>query len=157
MQHITIRMIAFLLLCGFTFADDAPKPPAAEPVVTEIGQRRTPCYGTCPVYAVTIKRDGTFKYHGTEFVNHKGDWTGHLADSEFQRLAKLVLAADFANLKEKYSETITDHATVYTRVDIDGKSKVVEDYAHAGPEALRALEDAILSAIDHATWDNPKK
>jgi hypothetical protein len=34
---------------------------------------------------------------------------------------------------------------------------VVKDYAHAGPEALRALEDAILTAIDHATWDKRKE
>jgi hypothetical protein len=30
------------------------------------------CYGTCPVYALTIHDDGRFEYHGARFVKLAG-------------------------------------------------------------------------------------
>jgi hypothetical protein len=32
--------------------------------ITEIGIERTPCLGTCPIYTLVVKNDGTFRYTG---------------------------------------------------------------------------------------------
>src|SRR3712207_4276863 len=46
--------------------------------ITEIGLERTPCHGTCPVYTVVIKSDGTLRYKGEAFVKRTGEHTGQV-------------------------------------------------------------------------------
>jgi len=124
--------------------------------VTEIGLERSPCYGTCPVYTVVIKADGTFRYKGERFVPRTGEHTGKVSVYGFNHLAQFIRDSGYADLQDDYSRTITDCPTAYTTAVIDGKRKVVRNYADAGPEKLWAVEQLIDKLLLEAKWDEKK-
>jgi hypothetical protein len=59
--------------------------------------------------------------------------------------------------ESEYSRMITDHATTYTTVVMNGKRKVIRNYANAGPTALWAIEQLIDGLITKAQWDGAQK
>jgi hypothetical protein len=123
------------------------------PGVSEIGLERTLCYGDCPVYTVIIKSDGTFRYHGENHVKRKGEHTGKVTPTAFNRLAQFIHDSGFANMQHAYSRGVFDSATVYTTAVIDGKRKVISNYDNAGPTTLWAIEQLIDKLLLEAEWD----
>jgi hypothetical protein len=122
--------------------------------VTEVGLERSPCFGTCPVYTVLIKSDGTFRYKGVSNAQRQGDHTGKVSTYEFNQLAQFIKDSGYSELQDSYSRMVTDHPTVYTTVIIGGKRKVVSNYANAGPTKLWAVEELIDKLLLEATWDD---
>jgi hypothetical protein len=121
--------------------------------ITEIGLERTPCFGTCPSYTVIIKSDGTFRYTGENYVARKGKHTGKVSQSAFNQLAQFMKESGFTQLQDSYSRTVTDNPTVFTTAVVDGKRKVVSNYANAGPTKLWVIEQVIDKLLLEATWD----
>jgi hypothetical protein len=123
--------------------------------ITEIGLERTGCLGTCPVYTVIIKSDGTFRYHGERYVKREGDFTGRVANSEFTRLARFIREAGYAELKDEYDDPHTDGPTAYTKVATASGFKVVRNCDNSGPPKLWAIEELIDKLLMNAVWDEP--
>lgn len=124
--------------------------------VTEVGLERSRCYGTCPVYTVVIKSDGTFRYKGKMHVQRVGNHSGKVSEYTFNQLAQFIKESGYAELQDSYSRTVTDNPTVYSTVVIDGKRKVISNYANAGPTKLWAVEELIDKLLLEATWDDDK-
>lgn len=123
--------------------------------ITEIGLERTLCFGTCPVYTVIMKSDGSLRYYGKRYVEKKGKLTGQVSKSRFNQLAQFIKDADFMELEHSYDRPVTDLPTVYTKVVMDGRQKVVRNYANAGPTKLWAIEQLIDKLLAEAEWDTP--
>jgi hypothetical protein len=121
--------------------------------ITEIRLRRTPCYGTCPVYSVTIHGDGRFEYHGERYVGRLGSHTGRVHPWALKRLAQFLREVGFMDFEDAYASPATDGATVYTTVVLDGARKEVRHYANAGPAALWAVEELVDLLLCKAEWD----
>jgi hypothetical protein len=121
--------------------------------ITEITLERTPCFGTCPVYKVTLRRDGTAFYEGNEYVRQMGKHRGTIEAPLFDRLAQRVAGKGFFDLEGHYSEPVTDHPSVITTVLRGGTRKRVDRYANAGPRALKTLERAIDAAANRIGWE----
>jgi hypothetical protein len=122
--------------------------------LTEIGLEHAGCYGPCPRYTVFIRRDGSVLYRGGEYAKRKGEYTGRVSEKSFARLAQFILESGFLELQNSYSIGTTDLATVYTTVVVNGKRKVVSDYADAGPTKLWAVEQLIDKLLLEVTWDD---
>ncbi len=127
---------------------------SADHGVTEIHLERTRCYGTCPVYSVTIKNDGSFVYHGKAHVDHIGEYRGTVSKWAFNQLASFIKDADYMNLESNYKSRITDMATVKTAVKMGGEKKTVSNYANAGPAKLWAIEQLIDKIVMEGDWEN---
>lgn len=128
--------------------------------ITEITVERTACYGTCPVYKVTLRSDGTVSYEGKEFVKAKGRRSGRISPVDFQQLARQVQHIGFFDMKDEYvskqnpngsRSRVTDLPTTLTTVQQGKNRKTVKDY-YGGPEALRELEDLIDRVSRSETW-----
>lgn len=121
--------------------------------VTEIGLERTPCYGTCPVYTVIIKNDGTFRYQGGENTKRRGKHTGTVDVSRFNALAEFLLESGYMQLESAYTLRVTDMPTAYTAAVVNGKRKIVSNYGGVGPAKLWAVEQLIDKLLLEAEWD----
>jgi len=121
--------------------------------ITEIGLERTQCYGECPVYSVVIRRNGTFRYEGIDYVQRKGYQTGTVDEWQFHELSQFIRDAGYMQLADSYSINITDLPTVYSTVVMNGKRKVIKHYANAGPTKLWAIEQLIDRLLADAHWD----
>ncbi|HEX8891081.1 MAG TPA: DUF6438 domain-containing protein [Pyrinomonadaceae bacterium] len=119
--------------------------------ITEVTLERTACYGTCPIYKVTLSSDGTIIYEGERFVQMMGTYKGTAYG--FDRLAKLILAENYFNLKDEYTRPITDMPSAVTSVVRGGKRKTIVDYAGTGPVELWGIEMVIDGMLKNARLD----
>ncbi len=107
---------------------------------------RTPCFGACPVYTVTIYTDGTVVYNGERFVDVESEQTGSIDPSEVDQLVAGFEAAGYFDWNDEYTEMhISDLPTITTSVTRDGVTKSITRYAgdSSAPIALPYLENWI--------------
>jgi membrane dipeptidase len=104
--------------------------------------QRTACFGTCPVYSVTIADDGTVTYEGIEHTKVTGKQTWKIDRAAVRALAKEMQDANYFDLENEYRALVTDHPTVYTSLTIGSRTKKVKNYV-AGPPRLKEMEERI--------------
>lgn len=118
---VTTTLAIFLGAC-------APKEPAGIPADFRIALDRGPCFGTCPVYTITVSADGSLTYDGRQFVDVVGEQTASLQASEVQELVDAVIAADFFSLADTYTVPATDLPSITMVVTLNGRTKSVYHY-----------------------------
>jgi len=124
---------------------------------TRITLERGECYGSCPVYSLSIAGDGTVSYFGEMYVNVKGPASKQVPVSDVQALVDQMLDADYFNLSvpdDCPAGVSTDAASATTSLTLDGQTHTVDHYFgnHCAPSALHPLQDAIDSAAAIDTW-----
>lgn len=110
---------------------------------------RSGCYGTCPIYDVTIRGDGTVAYSGGSFVLVEGEHRAATSKATVQCLLDAFRAADFWSFAPNYEAPITDSATYKLKLSIGGQQKEVVDYvgeAIGMPKAVTELERLVDAA-----------
>jgi hypothetical protein len=181
-QAQTYQIGAEIRLTGvFTGTTDDPwiAPTAALPVAVatptavpadilkdvQIMLARTPCFGFCPVYTLTIHGDGTVNYTGTGYVATRGAQTGHITPAQVQELLAFFEKAGYTALNAEYTNmSITDLPYVQTSLTLGGQTHTVNHYLgdHSAPVKLQLLEDKIDQVVNSAQWikqgpDDPKQ
>ena len=111
-----------------------------DPIVITI--KRTPCFGTCPDYDVTMRGDGTVTYEGRSDVRIAGERTWKVDPAAVRALAREMEQAGYFELQDEYTAHVTDLPTTYTSLTIGSRTKKVKNYYKA-PEKLRELENRI--------------
>jgi hypothetical protein len=125
---------------------------------------RTGCFGTCPIYKLTITAEGEVVFEGRRFVKQERA-TKKSAISQ-ERLKKLIAEFDrvkFFSLEDDYTsgprvcaEEWTDSPSAYTFIRINGKSKTVKHYHGCRgpkvPKELTELENKIDEIVNTEQW-----
>jgi len=116
---------------------------------------RHPCFGSCPVYSLTIYGNGTVNYEGFDFVNPMGKKTIQISPDTVSELVDRFYEIDYFSLNDRYETPAFDHSAVSTTITIDNYSKSVYNYAKKGPQKLQSLEKMIDDAtISSLSWDD---
>ncbi|MBI1257727.1 MAG: hypothetical protein GC204_09675 [Chloroflexi bacterium] len=134
--------------------------PEATPEITPEGQvaitlERTACFGTCPVYTVTIYTDGRVVYNGEQFVDVKGEQTSSIDPATVEQLIAGFEAVGYFDWNDSYTDMyITDQPYITTTVRRDGVTKQIDRYAgdESAPLALPYLENWIDLVANTNAW-----
>lgn len=130
------------------------------PPDASIRLQRTSCFGTCPVYTVTIDARGTVTYDGERFVRVVGRQTAQIEPSVVAGLLAKADAIGFFQMRDAYRAIehpdgtvtiVTDLPTTIVTVTVNGRMKQVIDYV-AAPEALAEFEREIDAAAGTKQW-----
>jgi hypothetical protein len=78
-MKLVMTIAALALLAGCATPGTAEPPQAAETIHYETG----PCFGACPVYAVTVSSDGTGTFEGKRFTAVTGEQAFTLTPAQF--------------------------------------------------------------------------
>jgi len=116
---------------------------------------RTACYGTCPVYNLTIHGNGTVVYEGKRFVNITGIRTITISDGEVRQLISEFETIDYFSLNDNYTQKIaTDMPSATTSISVNGKTKTISHYHGdtSAPTVLILLEDKIDEIVNSSQW-----
>jgi hypothetical protein len=134
-------------LCLVPLLVETQKRPAVvlPPKIRQISFERTYCFGTCPVYRVTINADGTVLFKGVAHVIRKGVYKGKIEPEEFKRLATVTEKLGFFGMKTYYGLGMTDLPSQIITVVTDKGVRRVEEYGGGGPDGLWALQRLIDS------------
>ena len=138
---------ALVLACSVACAS------AQEPI--RITLSRTPCFGNCPVYTVSMSEDGAVRYEGVQGVRVSGARTWKIAPEAVHALAADMVKAGFFEMKDEYTALITDLPTITTTLTRGSRTKTIKDYFGA-PAALKELEARIdqVSGVRAYVWVN---
>lgn len=127
--------------------------------ITKITLERTPCYGPCPVYRVTVLGTGEVEYFGEACVDKAGTHRWRISRRRLQRLEEAFERANYLHLEDDYTEYgVTDAPGCLTSVEYDdGTSKNIVHYhgAPAAPDALTELEDEIDRIVGVERYTEP--
>ncbi|MEM6772374.1 MAG: DUF6438 domain-containing protein, partial [Bacteroidota bacterium] len=120
---------------------------------------KTPCYGDCKQYAVTIYDDGLVVMHGKKNVIRKGYYTQRIANLEQSELWQYFREATAEGLLRVYpageAAPADVPATVLTYLGVDGQPQAIRVYADA-PEKLQRLFDLIEEMAESGAWQIAK-
>ena len=116
---------------------------------------RGECFGSCPIYRVTIHGDGRVVFLGGKYTGRPGLHESRIPPSAVHALFEKFRAASFFALNDDYSADITDHPSYTVVLAYDGRRKMVTDYVGrlAGmPLVVTELEGAIDEAANTPQW-----
>jgi hypothetical protein len=151
-----MRLALVLALWSVAYADNSV-PPAGKKTRVMATLERTMCFGTCPVYRLTIFSDGRVEWEGKNFVKVPGKASAQLSAVELQSLRVAFEYAHYFELNDKYDcYEVTDAPSANTSYD-DGKRKKAIPHYHGcrtppGIAALSTLEGQIDQIVRSERW-----
>lgn len=135
--------------------------PPAEREGSLVTLERTPCYGECPVYQVSIAGDGAVEFAGKRFVAHLGLATAQVPVARVDTLLRALETGGYFGFADLYVADspacgyyAADAPTVITSVTAGGRTKTIRhDYGCAGaPAGLIRLERLIDEVAGTGRW-----
>lgn len=129
---------------------------------------RTACFGTCPIYTVTVQGDGTVNYVGEKFVKVEGTQTRQISREALIELLRLFYTSDFFSFRDEYLEgrdinveadgtvqqvnvSVTDLPTTIVTLQVASSIKSVRAY-YLAPDALYTIATKIDETAGTAEW-----
>lgn len=117
--------------------------------------QRTPCFGRCPIYTITVYEDGSVIYEAEEFVQEKGAFYGKVEEDKIRKLMQRAEAINFFELNDEYdNEYVTDLPSTITTLRKDGELKQVIN-RYQGPEELHKFEKYFDQLFLDLNWSSP--
>ena len=158
-------VVSFLLLvigvyaCATANGAQRRARPRAKVITLERGQ----CFGTCPVYKLTIYSDGTVRYQGIRYVKNLGSASARISRArlrelvlEFQNIYYFNLPDSFTPGNKQCSEYVTDMPSATTSLMWQGRSKTIHHYhgcrGTSALDNLTELENKIDKAVGVTKW-----
>lgn len=102
---IGTALLALHALAPSTAVADTPHTAtrASTPPFDELRMSRSGCYGTCPIYTITVSGDGHVTWHGENFVRVLGPAEAQLSAVQMQALRIELDRADLTRLRDTYA------------------------------------------------------
>lgn len=116
---------------------------------------REACFGSCPVYTVTIYTDGTVEFNGERFVDVEGEQTTTIDPAVVEQMIAGFEAAGYFEWNDEYTEMrVSDLPYFTSSATRDGETKQIRHYAgdENAPLLLSYLENWIDYAANTAQW-----
>lgn len=115
-----------------------------------LSMERTPCFGKCPNYKITIFNTGRVIYEGFNFVEKKGKFETQLTSVQLKEIKSQMKIINIYSMKDKYDSNITDIPSCLIYINDNGKKKKIYD-RYGAPDKLREFE----KLIDYHVLNNP--
>jgi len=118
--------------------------------------QRTPCFGRCPIYTLTVYEDGTVIYYAEKFVEKEGKFQAKVGEEKIRKLIKKAETIGYFEMKAKYdSDGVTDVPSTITTLRRDDELKQIVN-RFQGPEPLSEFEnyfDDLFLNLEWSTMD----
>ena len=149
LQFLTLFALAFILLaatCRPLSTKDLDK---LEP---RIEMFKGACFGSCPVYKLTIYEGGIAAYEGQRCTNRIGLHTKLLDQNVYKDLIAAFDASNFWGYQNAYKAQIPDLPTVTLTYYKDGQTKSVKG-KDGRPQQIVELEDMLTAIAEQGGWE----
>ena len=142
------------------FVNQTGKPTGSDDQIT---LERTACFGTCPMYTLTIKGDGSVTFDGKRFTKTIGTANGKITPADFRSLVREFEKINYFSLPDSYTpgtrecpQRVTDMPSANTSIHVNGRTKIVAHYHGCGTAGalakLTALENKIDEVVGTEKW-----
>ncbi len=122
--------------------------------IREIKLTTTACYGTCPVFELTIESGRTAIYNAVEYNEENGKFRGTIDAIVFNTLINTINYIKLKKLKNEYAVDWTDDQTAILEIKYNnGQVKKIKDYGLIGTFGLRNVYDQIFALRKTQEWE----
>lgn len=122
-----------------------------------ISQTKGYCFGTCPVYKLKIRANGTLELKAIDNLKlQNGDYTTTIPQSEIEALYAIALEVNYFGMQNEYDDQYIQDvpATYISLMNNDTKQiKHIKDRWKA-PAELKTLENAIHKLVEQLEWQS---
>ena len=119
---IFFSLLALLLISGCGSSKKALQAPKDFALTIQ----RTACFGTCPIFVLTVNHKGIVDYKGERFVQYIGHYRKHLEPAKFKFIVEKMQNSKFNEMNDNYdNEGISDLPSVIITYTSGGKTKTV--------------------------------
>ncbi len=138
------------------FIEENPLP--AEHKIEKIEYNTTGCFGTCPVFKMTIRTDRSSVWEAiryNQFGSHKsaGTYSCTITEDKYAELTNLLNYIDFEKLQLDYAVRWTDDQQATLTITFDnGQSKTILDYGLLGTYGLNRVHQLMFNLRENQDW-----
>ncbi|MEZ5047743.1 MAG: TonB family protein [Chitinophagaceae bacterium] len=125
----------------------------AQDGISSISMERTPCFGKCPAFIITIQDNGKVQYIGKSNSLFSGKINGKLKMKYINRLFDKYEDKDFFNLPDMYKVKTSDVSKTHFKIIKNNQGKMIKN-ANEGPDYLHDLSNEIMELIPKIKWKN---
>ncbi len=119
--------------------------------------QRTNCFGRCPVYILTVFKDGRLEYFGKKFTPREGKYNAKVDIKMVEKLIEKSKEIDFNGLENIYDkEAITDLPSTITSIRTNGQLKTIVNRFDA-PQQLRKFETFFDELFKEVEWTSSEE
>lgn len=114
--------------------------------------QKTACFGRCPIYTMTVYKDGRVEYFGKKFVEKEGRYTAKADQALIAELLEKAEKTEFFQFNDVYDkEAITDLPSVITSIKGEEGFKTVVNRFN-GPKELAEFQNYFEAAFEKLKW-----
>jgi hypothetical protein len=144
-----------VLLVGVSLLAAGLARAGATPSTFRVRLERTACFGSCPIYAVTVHGDGRVVFVGKRFVRATGVRRATISRASVAKLYAAVRKARVFELDGRYdSSNVSDLPAARLAVRLRLQTKRIYHYLGdaSAPARLKALECLIDRTAKTVRW-----
>ena len=131
--------------------------------ITKIEFGTTGCFGTCPVFDLTLVPEGkslfeakyyNFSQNLGERKEEEGDFEAVIKPSDFNAIVQMMNEMNIKDLESSYTVSWTDDQTAKLKISFaDGSMKYIQDYGMQGTRGLKILFQKLLALRFNQDWE----
>ncbi|KGO91446.1 DUF6438 domain-containing protein [Flavobacterium subsaxonicum] len=128
--------------------------------IEKIQFTKGPCFGSCPIFEITLNKDGSsvlladhFNTNGVSVIPEKCAFGSKIEKQDLTKIMNFLNYIDFPSLNDLYFVSYTDAPTATLVITYNnGKVKEIEDYGCRGNYALKSLYVALSELRFNQKW-----
>lgn len=116
------------------------------------------CYGTCPIFKLSINFDRTSKWTAEMYneIDNKeltGNFQTTISKDKYDEIVNLLNYIDFTTLKDSYAVRWTDDQSSTLKITYEnGKTKIINDYGLIGTFGLNRVYQLLFDLRENQIW-----
>lgn len=151
-QLLLLATFAVAAIFVFTNCNSTKKTSANFPPDSKlIEMYKGACFGKCPVFTLTVYRNGVVDYEGKRFTDKMGVYSKKLDATQLAELKKAIADAQMMTLKDEYESRIPDLPMTKITYFEGEKNKTVAGKEDR-PEKLMAAEKILVTISKSEGW-----
>ncbi len=121
-----------------------------------IAYSKSPCYGRCPTFKMTVYQDGWTIFEGKRFTVVEDTLVMQLTPAQLATLTEQCDKADIWSAEKSYGMRIQDLPTTTVHLYEGGKDKAIQWRARQ-PERLKNFDKQMMGFVIEQGWVAPRK
>lgn len=143
--------ILIITSCHFNKRQTSLNTQIGRPVSISI--ERTACFGTCPIYTLTVDSSGLLDFYGKRFTEMNGNWSNHIDKTEVDDFFNWIENENLNQYKNNYPSDYTDLPSVILTYTTIENVKVIQITGNR-PARVDTVVNKIDLFIKRANWEN---
>ncbi len=150
----TIIILFVLFYC--TACLDTTKPLKIKDSQKVVEMSKGPCFGSCPVYTLTVYETGIVTFKGVRFTDRQGLFTKKIDKSKVQQITNKCIASNLWQFDDVYKSNIADMATVSITY-FEGKEQKTISGKRERPMPVLEIEQILEELAFTDNWEQIEK